>query len=143
MGFYVTGFKPWEHWQPGFRGARAVGIRPDMGDGVVELDRVRPFDYFYLHGNAKIHAERRQFNLHLAVRPKLGATARMPSAYGPVFTIEDAEAIEIQGPIEALAGSADHEGYWKCPNFRFGMQMYPTPLELTGPRARPARVSAA
>lgn len=133
-GFYVRGFKPWEHCQPCFRGTRAEGIDPLMSDGSVPLPR--PTDYFYLHGNAAGGKEaRREFNLHLAVRPKEGETAQVVTNDGAVFTLENAEQIVIRGPLEELAGSADHAMYCKCPNFRFGMQMYPTPLELTGPKA--------
>jgi hypothetical protein len=128
-GFYVRGFKPWEHCQSCFRGALAKEIDASltMADGV-DLDQ--RMDYFYLHGNASGTAkDRKANNLHLAVRPKLGATATV-TAGEAVFTIEDAEAIEIQGPIMEL----EHlKMYYKCPNFRFGMQMYPTPFENAGP----------
>ena len=98
-----------------------------MQDAVIRLDR--PTEYFYLHGNAK--TDRRDNNLNLAVRPKTGASATVVSKYGPVFTIQDAEQIEIQGPILELAHL---DGYYRCPNFRFGMQMYPTPVASCGPK---------
>jgi hypothetical protein len=120
-GFYVRGFKPWEHCQPCFRGTRAPGITPSMGDGFVQLDR--PTKYFYLHGFAPgPQAQRGERNLHLAVRPKLGSTATVRSFYGPLFTIHDAEQIDIQEPI---AGFPRSEDIWtRCKNFRFGAQVF-------------------
>lgn len=138
-GYYVRGFKPWEHCQACFQGALAEGIdaKLDMRDGV-ELNG--NMDYFYLHGNAAGGPEaRREKNMNMAVRPKPGATATVRAGEA-VFTLEDAEAIEIQGPIMEL----EHlKMYYKCPNFRFGMQMYPTPYENAGPDGPHTVVKAA
>jgi hypothetical protein len=96
-GFYVRGFKPWHHCQPCFRGSRATGIFPKMQDGVIELPGEA--DFFYLHGNAAgAEHSRGSLNLHLAVRPKRGATASIRPLNGALYTIHDAEAIERQGP---------------------------------------------
>jgi hypothetical protein len=120
-GFYVRGFKPWEHCQPCFRGTRAPGITPAMKNGSIQLGR--PTKFFYLHGFAPgLASQRGVRNLHLAVRPKTDSTATIQSFYGPVFTIYNAEEIVIQRPI---AGFPSSEDIWtKCKNFRFGAQMF-------------------
>ena len=128
-GYYVRGFKPWEHCQPCFVGTRADGIDPLMGDGDVELDLKS--DYFYLCGVAPGPINLRgTFNLHMAVRAKAGSVATVTSKYGPVFTIEGAEEIAIQGPIEQVGLD---ESYAGCKNFRFAAQMYPA--AVLGPEA--------
>jgi hypothetical protein len=131
-GFYVRGFKPWEHCQPCFRGTRAEGIHPEMTDGIVELNR--PTKFFYLHGFApgpkSLRGER---NLHLAVRPNEGSVATVRSFYGPVFTIYGAEEIGIQDPIPNHPPSEDK--WTRCKNFRFAAQVYDAPiLGPTAPR---------
>ena len=129
-GFYVRGFKPWRHCQPCFRGTRAEGISPMMEDGVVQLDRKS--DFFYLCGFAGgPKVERGKLNLHLAVRAKLGSTASVVSAYGPLFTIEGAEEIQIPETCERVAGRGEFD--YRCMNLRFARQMYPT--EVVGHEA--------
>lgn len=129
-GYYVTGFKPWEHCQRCLRGSRALGISPTMGNGPIEL--FRPTDYFYLCGYAKGPAANRGANnLHLAVEPAPGETASITSTYGPTFTIAGARKIVIPDSTDppAAYGAFDY----RCMNFRFGRLMYPT-AEL-GPNA--------
>lgn len=130
-GFYVRGFKPWHHCQLCFRGSRAPGIFPDMQDGaVVELHEQT--DFFYLHGNAAGPEHLRgELNLHLAVRPKQGAIATVRPTNGALFTIHDAEALEIQPPLLALSHLGDK--WTNCKNLRFAAQMYDAPL--LGPTA--------
>jgi hypothetical protein len=129
-GFYVRGFKPWEHCQPCFRGTRAPGITPTMQNGFVGLDR--PTQFFYLHGFAPgLKSQRGERNLHLAVRPQPGSTATVRSFYGPLFTIHDAEQIDIQEPIAGFPASEDT--WTRCKNFRFGAQVFDV-YEL-GPQA--------
>ena len=119
-GFYVRGFKPWLHCQPCFRGSRAEGIRPLMGNDTILLDRAT--DFFYLCGYASgPRKERGELNLHLAVRPKLGSTAVAISKYGPTFTIENAEEIVIPESQEPHAAWGDFD--LRCKNLRFGAMM--------------------
>jgi hypothetical protein len=129
-GFYVRGFKPWVHCQPCLRGTRADGINLKMAE--VDVDLLRPTDFFYLHGNASGKDSLRGVrNIHLAVRPKEGFTATVTSYYGHVFTIEGAEEIVIQEPILTLPELEDH--WTRCKNFRFGAQVYDAPI--LGPTA--------
>ena len=136
-GFYVRGFKPWHHCQPCFRGTRATGISPTMNDGTIELPR--PTKFFYLHGFAGgVKEKRGALNLHLAVRPRPGAHATVQSAFGPTFTIDDAEEIPIQEPLAELA----HLGadWSRCKNLRFAAQVFDAPL--LGPTALHIPVTA-
>jgi hypothetical protein len=129
-GFYVRGFKPWEHCQKCLRGTRADGIFPSMGNSEVLLPR--PTDYFYLCGYAKgAAANRGKYNLHLAVEPMPGETASVASKYGPVFTIDGARRIVIPNSDEPRAAYGEFD--YRCMNFRFGKLMYPTPV--IGPTA--------
>jgi hypothetical protein len=124
-GFYVTGFKPWVHCQPCFRGTRAPGIFPTMANDRVDLPKRS--DFFYLHGFAPGPKKLRgASNLHLAVQSKTGSVASCQSAFGPIFTIYDAEEILIQEPLS----DAPHLGveWTRCKNFRFGAQMYTAPV---------------
>lgn len=135
-GYYVRGFKPWEHCQDCFIGSLAKGIERDMKDGTVMLDK--PMDYFYLCGVAMgSRKELGEKNLHLAVRPKAGSQATIKSVYGPVFTIDDAEMIEIQ-PALPITDQLPKE-YANCKNFRFAAQMYPA--DVLGPDAKPRPVA--
>ena len=129
-GFYVRGFKPWHHCQHCFRGSRAEGITPNMQDGIVELPEQT--DFFYLHGTAAGPvSSRRERNLHLAVRPKRGAVTFVRPHDGALFTIYDAEAIEIQPPLLDLAPLGPN--WMNCKNLRFAAQVYDAPL--LGPNA--------
>ncbi|MGI4830695.1 MAG: hypothetical protein ACRYFU_21250 [Janthinobacterium lividum] len=91
-------------------------------------------DYFYLCGGASgSREELGARNLHLAIRPKAGSQAKIKSVYGPVFTIEDAEMIEIQ-PAIPITDSLPKE-YATCKKFRFAAQMYLA--VVLGPEAKP------
>ena len=128
-GFYVRGFKPWHHCFKCFYGTHERDIHREIENGVIELPE--PTGFFYLCGVAPgKRSELWKNNLHLAVRPKEGAAASAQSVYGPVFTIENAEAIEIQGPIEQ---DGLEPPYARCKNFRFAAQMYPA--AVLGPGA--------
>ena len=61
-------------------------------------------------------------NTHLAVRPKLGSTSIRTSLYGVVFTIEDAEEIQIQPLADDFEGL--RRVHARCKNFQFGYQMF-------------------
>jgi hypothetical protein len=131
-GYYVRGFRPWEHCQRSFIGSLVEGIGRDMTDRPVLLSE--PMDYFYLCGGASgSREELGAKNLHLAVRPKAGSQATIQFVYGPVFTIHDAEAIEIQPPFP-ITDTLPKE-YATCKNFRFAAQMYPA--AVLGPEAKP------
>jgi hypothetical protein len=132
-GYYVRGFRPWEHCQKSFIGSLASGIGRGITDGEPVMLK-EPTDYFYLCGGAAgSREELGARNLHLAVRPKVGSQATIKSVYGPVFTIEDAEMIEIQ-PALPITDSLPKE-YATCKNFRFAAQMYPA--AVLGPAAKP------
>jgi hypothetical protein len=130
-GFYVRGFKPWHRCFACFYGTQERSIHKDMQDDTYILPE--PTHYFYLCGVASgPRSKRRDNNLHLAVRPNPGSIATIRSVYGPVFTIHDAEKIEIQDPIQSLPHLG--ESYTTCKNFRFATQMYEAPRH--GPEAK-------
>ena len=140
-GFYVRGFKPWHHCQHCLRGSLAEGIIPSIQDGVIELPE--QMDFFYLHGTAAGPVtSRRELNLHLAVRPKQGAVASVRPKGGALFTIYDAEAIEIQPPLLDLAHLGPN--WMNCKNLRFAAQVYDAPLlGPTAPRTPIRRIREA
>ncbi len=121
-GMYVRGFKPWHHCFACFYGTQEKAIHKQMEDGTYDLPE--PTHYFYLCGVASgPRKDRWKNNLHLAVRPQKGSIATVHSVYGPVFTIHDAEEIEIQGPITTLPHLSTL--YTTCKNFRFAAQQFP------------------
>jgi len=130
-GFYVNGFRPRKHCQGCFAGSRAKGIQPGMGNARVDLPKQS--DFFYLCGYAnEERAVRGKYNLHLAVRSKAGSVASLTSAYGPVFTIEDAEQIEIPEPTGPHCKWTEFD--YRCKNMLFAKKMYN--VSVVGPDAQ-------
>jgi hypothetical protein len=126
-GRYVLGFRPWKHCQHSFEVKQATAIRPSMLDGTYELDDRH--DLFYLCGVGQPDSKQRgskwnqEFtNVHFAVRPKLGSTSTRASLYGVLFTIIDAEEIEIQPLSDDFKGLPRNHA--RCKNFQFGYQMF-------------------
>lgn len=117
-GRYVTGFKSSEHCQKCLIGQPESRIHKAMADGEIMLDRT--MDYFYLCGVGR--TERKNTNMHLAVRPRAGSIARINSVYGAAFTIYDAEPIQIERLPTGWRDLTDP--YTQCRNFQFGVQMY-------------------
>jgi hypothetical protein len=117
-GRYVLGFKPWTHCVQSFVGKQAKGITPSMVDGEYPLDP--SFELLYLCGVG--WSDRRNTNVHLAVRPRIGSIACAGSVYGVQFTITDAQAILIQYLPKGWRGLP--EKHSQCKNFQFGYQMF-------------------
>lgn len=99
-------------------------VRPDMLDNEYSLDET--YELFYLCGVG--FKDRRNTNVHLAVRPKLGSVAAAGSVYGVCFTIQNAQAIQIKhpgllpSPPRGLAELVPE--HVCCKNFQFGCQMF-------------------
>jgi hypothetical protein len=117
-GRYILGFKPWTHCLNCFVTHKAKGVLPTMVDGEYQLDD--SFELFYLCGVG--WKDRRNTNVHLAVRPRLGSVASTGSVYGVQFTITDAQAILIRYLPVGWRGLPDQHS--QCKNFQFGYQMF-------------------
>lgn len=118
-GKFVRGFDPSVHCARCLIGSYSQVVRVGIAPGEHQLDLpAAPFDYFYLCGVTPKWST----NLHLAVRPKAGAQARVTAHNGVEFLIEDAEAIEIVPlPIGHLGRGPQ---FTTCRNWQFGLQQY-------------------
>ena len=117
-GRYILGFKPWTHCLRCFVTRQAKGILPTMVDGEYLLDD--SFELFYLCCVG--WKDRRNTNVHLAARPRLGSVAAIGSVYGVQFTITDAQSILIRYLPEGWRGLPHQHS--QCKNFQFGYQMF-------------------
>jgi hypothetical protein len=124
-GRYIIGFKPWTHCIGCFVKKEAKGILPNMTDGEYALDD--SYELFYLCGVG--WSDRRNTNVHLAVRPRPGSIASAGSVYGVQFTITDAQAILIQDLPRGWKGLPDPHS--QCKNFQFVTRCSPSEKSAT------------
>jgi hypothetical protein len=117
-GRYILGFKAWTYCIQCFEAKQAKAIVPTMSDGQYELDD--SFELFYLCGVGR--EQKRDTNVHLAVRRRQGSVACAGSVYGVTFTITDAQAILIKYLPKGWRGLPDEHS--QCKNFQFGYQMF-------------------
>lgn len=117
-GMHVSGFKSDKHCLACLEGRKDLHLKRDMTDGVYELANHAPYFYLFAWGRGN----RRETNVHLAVRPQQGAVASVGSAYGVTFTICDAFALRVDRLPKGWMGLKDEQT--QCRNFQFGVQQF-------------------
>jgi len=117
--FYVTGYRPDRHCQPGLRGRRVPEFCTTTAESgrVVVLDRVDRMPYVYVCGVAAVpKPERGARNLHLPLRFAEGETVEATTYNGYVFRARNAVLLPIPEPEFRDGRSEEHA---RCKNYRF------------------------
>ncbi len=125
--FYVNGYRPEKHCQPGLRGRRvdefSTGRASSDGAPVV-LDRMDRYPYVYICGVGSGPKDQlRHKNLHMPLRFRPGSQVEMTAYNGYLFRAENAELIEIPELPPGWGGIAD-EQHTRCKNFRFAVGVF-------------------
>lgn len=118
-GKYVRGFDARQHCARCLIGDYSQVVTKTMQPGTYELDLpARPFDFFYLCGVSKRGYAN---NLHLAVRPSAGCSARAYTFNGGEFAISGALAVVIAPPHFT---QETRKQWLTCRNWQFGHGQY-------------------
>lgn len=119
-GRYVTGFNPAEHCQKCLNksGADIIEFATD-----VPIPLRTDAQYFYLCALGRPRSS--ASNVHLVVKPQMGAIATVGSIYGVSFTIRDAVSIRINALPIRWRGLTKR--FTQCPNFQFAVQEFGYP----------------
>lgn len=116
-GKRVTGFYPHLHCARSLIGSYTLEVNRDMGSGDRTID-LGDADFFYLCGVTK----KWDTNLHLAVRPRLGARCSITAYNGVRFQILGGDAIAIPMLPDGWRGLPTE--FTRCRNFQFGVDRY-------------------
>jgi hypothetical protein len=124
--FYVNGYRPEKHCQPGLRGRRVDEFstgRVSSGAPVV-LDGMDRYPYVYICGVGSGPKDQlRHKNLHMPLRFRPGSQVEMTAYNGYLFRAENAELIEIPELPPGWGGIAD-EQHTRCKNFRLAVGVF-------------------
>lgn len=132
--FYVKGYRPEKHCQPGLIGQGVDDFKTStaVSGKTIALDKMSAFPYAYICGvGVGPKKELGGKNLHLPLRYKEGAVATKTTYNGYVFTATNAEELPIPELPEGFLGITNRE-HLRCKNFRFAVSVF-------GPRALSGR----
>lgn len=124
--FYVKGYRPEKHCQPGLIGRVADDFKTStaVSGRSIALDRMDAYPYVYICGvGAGPRKSLASKNLHFPLRFKEGAIATKTTYNGYVFTATNAEELSIPELPEGFMGITDRE-HLRCKNFRFAVSVF-------------------
>jgi hypothetical protein len=126
--YYVSGYRPEKHCQPGLRGRRVAEFCSTTATvgGVIALDCMDRFPYVYVCGVSRgPKVELREKNLHFPLEYAAGELAEIETYNGYRFRAENARQL----PIPEFTGPRDgkSEEHVRCKNFRFAAAYFGYP----------------
>ena len=124
--FYVNGYRPELHCQPGLRGQRVDEFSTGRASSAqpVVLDRMDRYPYVYVCGVATgPKKELGGKNLHMPMRFRPGSHVEMTTYNGYVFRAEHAALIETPELPARWRGITDVQ-HTRCKNFRFAVRVF-------------------
>jgi hypothetical protein len=128
--FYVNGYWPDRHCQPGLKGRRVEAFCTGRAaTGTLALDRMDRYPYVYVCGVASApRSELRLKNLHMPLAFREGHTEVLTSYNGYEFKARDAVKLEIP-PLPAGWNGIQNLEHTRCKNFQFAVSVfgYPPP----------------
>jgi len=136
--FYVNGYDPSRHCQPGFIGTRADNFctpTAESGRSFV-LDRMDRYPYVYICGvSSAKKSERGQNNLHFPLKYAEGKVAEATTHNGYRFRAHNAERLSIPELPEGWEGKPRE--HVRCKNFQFAVAYFGYPPAGAGTRRHP------
>jgi hypothetical protein len=126
--FYVNGYRPEKHCQPGLRGRRVPEFcTPTAEVGrAVSLDRMDRYPYVYVCGvGGGPKALLRDQNLHFPLEYAAGEVAEITTYNGYRFRAEHARQLEIPELPHGWDGRS--EEHVRCKNFQFAVAYFGYP----------------
>lgn len=133
--YYVKSYKPDQHCQPCFIGARVPDFATPtaMSGRTVVLDRTHRYPYVYVCGvGVGPKTDRWKQNLHFPLRYEEGSVAEISSYNGYHFRTENAAQVAIPALPENWQGK-DRE-HTRCKNFQFAVAAFGYPPDRSGGR---------
>lgn len=126
--YYVSGYDPRKHCQPGLRGSRVPDFCTTTArSGVlVSLDEMDRYPYVYLCGVGS--GPRRELagkNLHLPMRHREGATVSVTTYNGYEVVAHDAERVFVPALPDDFNGLPREHA--RCKNFQFAVAVFGWP----------------
>jgi hypothetical protein len=126
--FYVKGYNPAKHCQPGLIGHRVNDFCTGraMSGRSVTCDQMDRYPYLYVCGVAAgSKSGRKEKNLHLPLRYAAGAVVEATTHSGFHFRIENAEKVDVPALPEGWEGKPRE--HTRCKNFQFAVACFGYP----------------
>lgn len=127
--FYVKGYRPEKHCQPGLIGKVVDDFKTStaVSGRTIAFDKMDTYPYVYVCGvGTGPKKELGGKNLHFPLRYKEGAVATKTTYNGYVFTATNAEELPIPELPEGFNGITNRE-HLRCKNFRFAVSVFGQP----------------
>jgi hypothetical protein len=128
--FYVKGYRPERHCQPGLIGRRVDGFKTNtaVSGKTVLFDRMDDYPYVYVCGVGEgPKSELGRQNLHMPLRYRAGGFEKIHTYNGYLFRADDAELVPIPEPLPHGWHGITNQEHLRCKNFRFAVGAFGEP----------------